>query len=87
MRKRGECLPESEKPRWLTALVIAPGWDYHWYRLHLEKFWGHKPGGTKATNLDDSRKVIYNPETADRGSYTQFCGYYYSGLTHQNTIK
>jgi hypothetical protein len=30
--KRCTCLPLSEWPRRLMALVIDPGWDYHWYR-------------------------------------------------------
>ena len=37
--------------------------------------WTHKPGGTPATNLDNSGNPISNPETADRGGYTDFCGY------------
>lgn len=58
------------------ALVIAPGWDYHWYRLDANGFWTHKPGGTAATNLDNSGNPIANPETANRGPYTVFCGYF-----------
>jgi len=58
------------------ALVIAPGWDYHWYRRDADGMWTHKPGGTPATNLDNSGNPITNPETADRGPYTVFCGYF-----------
>ncbi len=58
------------------ALVIAPGWDYHWYRRDSDGMWTHKPGGTQATNLDNSGDPIANPETADRGWYTVFCGYF-----------
>lgn len=71
----GDCLPDSEKPRLLVALVIWPGNDYHWYRLHSEGFWGHKPGETPAVNVDNSGAVISNPETCDRGPYTDFCRY------------
>jgi hypothetical protein len=58
------------------ALVIAPGWDYHWYRLDADGMWTHKPGPGAATNLDNSNNPISNPETADRGPYTVFCGYF-----------
>jgi len=60
------------------ALVVAPGWDYHWYRLDTNGMWSHKPGGTQATSLDNSSNPIASPETADRGPYTDFCGYYCS---------
>src|SRR2546423_1717483 len=36
LRRRCDCLPDSEYPRRLMALVVAPGVppsaDYHWYR-------------------------------------------------------
>src|SRR6185503_386238 len=56
------------------ALVVWPNSDYHWYRRDANGYWTHKPGGTQATNLDNSGQVITNPETADRGPYTLFCG-------------
>lgn len=62
---------ESDK----VALVVAPGWDFHWYRQDKNGMWTHKPGGTQATNLDNSGNTITNPETANRGAYTDFCGY------------
>src|ERR1700741_922663 len=65
MHRRYDCFPDSEKPRPLVALVVSPtpGFiDYHWYRLHQENFWGHKPGGTAARNTDNSNVVITNPE-------------------------
>jgi hypothetical protein len=77
--KRCSCLPDSESPRRLMALVIDPGWDYHWYRHQRGGFWGHKPGPTAARNIDSSSVVITNPETCDRGGYTDFCGYFYAG--------
>jgi hypothetical protein len=76
---RGHCLPDSEYPRRLVALVIAPGWDFHWYRHQRSGFWGHKPGSTAARNFDNSGVLITNPETADRGPYTEFAGYLYAG--------
>jgi hypothetical protein len=79
LRKRCNCLPQSEYPRRLMALVIDPGWDYHWYRHQRGGFWGHKPGQTAARNVDNSNVVIANPETCDRGGYTDFCDYFYAG--------
>lgn len=75
-----ECPPSGICPNGETkiALAIAPLWDYHWYRRDSDGMWSHKPGGTNATNLDNSGNLIYNPETADRGAYTVFCGYYCS---------
>ena len=35
--------------------------------------WSHKPGGTKATLLDNAGHFILDPRTANRGMYTQFC--------------
>jgi len=57
-----------------VALVISPGWDYHWYRKDRDGKWSHKMGGSPATNLDNSGNIITDPRTADRGSYTMFCG-------------
>jgi hypothetical protein len=57
----------------LVALVVAPGWDYHWYRKDKTGWWSHKPGGTAATNLDNAGKLISDPRNAARGPYTDFC--------------
>lgn len=76
---RCRCLPASEYPRRLMALVIWPGVDYHWYRHQIGGFWGHKPGQTAARNTDNSGVIITNPETCDRGGYINFCGYFYAG--------
>lgn len=65
----------GQSPRHYMALVIWPGTDYHWYRRHSDGFWGHKPGQTAARNYDNSNNVIYDPQTANRGGYTSFCGY------------
>ena len=61
-----------------VALVIWPGRDFHWYAKHSHGHWGHKPGGTAARKTDNSGVVITNPQTCNRGPYTQFCGYRYS---------
>lgn len=59
-----------------VALVMAPGQDYHWYRKGPDARWSHKPGGTPATNLDNSGHEIVDPRNADRGPYTKFCGFF-----------
>jgi hypothetical protein len=64
-----KCPPEGH----LVALVIAPGYDYHWYRKGRNGYWSHKPGGTPVTNLDGIGALIPDPRTADRGPYTVFC--------------
>jgi hypothetical protein len=78
LHHRFDCFGDSEKPRWLMALVVAPGYDYHWYRKQKEGYWGHKPGGTAARNVDNNGAIVWNPETAARLPYTNFCGYFYS---------
>jgi len=57
----------------LVALVIAPGWDFHWYRKGRNGYWSHKPGSTPVTNLDNNGVTIPDPRTANRGPYTDFC--------------
>jgi hypothetical protein len=76
--KRYNCFPDTQASRNLIAMVVWPGSDYHWYRLHSDGFWGHKMGPTAAKNIDNCNKVIYNPETCCRGPYTLFCGYFYT---------
>ncbi|HEX8316889.1 hypothetical protein [Longimicrobium sp.] len=77
------CLANNLQPRWYVALVIWPGVDYHWYRQQAGGIWGHKPGSTPATNSDNSGNVITNPQTANRGGYTSFCGYFFVGSNVQ----
>jgi len=57
----------------LVALVMGPGWDYHWYRKGRNGYWTHKPGGTPVTNVDNNGNLITDPRTAARDGYTQFC--------------
>lgn len=57
----------------LVAMVIWPGSDFHWYRKGRTGYWSHKPGGTQATNRDNSGNLIPDPRTADRGPYVDFC--------------
>jgi hypothetical protein len=44
------------------------------YSVHPD-FWGHKPGSGIARNFDNSLQIIKDPETCDRGLYTEFYGY------------
>jgi hypothetical protein len=60
---------------WYVALVVWPGQDFHWYRQDSNGCWSHKPGSTPVINTDDSGNRIADPQTCDRGSYTQFCSY------------
>lgn len=81
LHRRYDCFPDSEYPRYLVALVIAPGpgfVDFHWYRKMREGFWAHKPGSTAVRNVDNNNQVIMDPATCARGPYTQFCGYFYT---------
>ena len=78
--KREETCP---KCCYKIALVFSPhpdnpnlGLDYHWYRQNDNGRWSHKRGNTKVTDKDASGKTIYDPEKADRGPYTIFCGYF-----------
>lgn len=73
-----------------AALVVAPGRDYHWYRLNEDGTWSHKPGQTAATNRDNSGNIITDPRTANRGIYSDFCGFFLlwsdiaEGYGHEN---
>jgi hypothetical protein len=81
LHRRYDCFPSTEYPRYLVAMVVAPGpgfIDFHWYRKMREGFWGHKPGGTPVRNVDNSNNVIWDPLNCNRGPYTIFCGYFYT---------
>ena len=73
--KNGVCGPNHYK----GAIVVAPGRDYHYYRLNDEMIWTHKPGYKPSTYLDANNKVIRDPEIANRNygslNYKDFCGY------------
>lgn len=75
----------STSPAGKTKVALAVGTDpltgrpdYHWYRKDINGLWTHKPGGTASTNLDNSSVPITNPETANRGFYTEFGGYFFT---------
>jgi len=77
----GICFPPGTGGLWIMALVMAPGYDYHWYRFMSNGYWTHKPGGTPATDKDSCGKLIPDPRTACRGPYTQFCGFFQTAYT------
>lgn len=65
----------------LVFMTVAPGVDYHWYRLDkADGKWTHKPGGSPATDVDASNNTISNPLTANRNygylNYTDNGGFY-----------
>lgn len=66
------------------ALVMWPGVDYHWYRRDSNGTWSEKRGSTPCKNRDESGRIITDPQTCDRGAYTEFCAYFHSIPT--NTI-
>jgi len=63
---------------------VEKKYDYHFYREDNNGYWSHKPGKTKAINIDASNKKIINPSKADRNyykkykknNYTKECGYF-----------
>ncbi|MNV88021.1 hypothetical protein D3C71_1821910 [compost metagenome] len=59
------------------ALVLAVGYDYHWYRLDSNNMWSHKPGSTQARNTDNSGRPISDPRECDRAPYGVFCGFFH----------
>lgn len=73
----------ASQPGWYVALVVWPDNDYHWYRQDTIGCWSHKPGSTAVVNYDNSFKKIRDPGDADRGPYTEFCGYF---ITKDTTI-
>ena len=55
--------------------------DYHYYRKHKDKKWGHKMSWTKATMRDVKGKLLKNIKKANRnykhfGNFNKFCSYF-----------
>lgn len=75
---RDGCTEVCSDEAWEVALVVWPTHDYHWYRKHVNGFWGHKIGGGRVTNLDAFGRIIggeLTPENCARNPYTEFCGF------------
>jgi hypothetical protein len=64
---------QASRAGWYGALVIWPGFDYHWYRQDASGCWSHKPGHTKVRDVDHAGQPIADPSQCDRGPYTTFC--------------
>ena len=60
----------------IALSCVGDGSDYHFYRQDNNGYWSHKDGSKKATNKDAKRRLIIDPEKADRGRYNKFCGYF-----------
>ncbi len=77
-----DSIDDSCKPDYYKgAMVVAPGRDYHYYRLNDENVWTHKPGYKPSTALDSNNNEIIDPQLAARDyggtlHYKDFCGYY-----------
>ena len=76
VERKEPCKSEEYK----GAVVVAPGYDYHYYRHNDDKSWTHKPGYKHSTNLDASGNIITDPLNAnrkynDRLNYSDFCDY------------
>lgn len=50
--------------------------DYHWYRQDSSGTWSHKIPGYAPMNVDSSNNLIYDPETCDRGAYSEFVDFF-----------
>lgn len=59
-----------------TGWWIFTDQDYHWYRQDSDGYWSHKQGITAVKRTDYSNNLITDPETCDRGPYTNFVGYF-----------
>ncbi len=60
----------------VALVAYSNNLDYHWYRQDADGYWSHKPGRTAVTRYDNSGNLIVDPETADRGGYDLFLGFY-----------
>ena len=71
-----QCHPGTYK----IALVLDITSDtkgYHYYRQDSDGLWSHKPDGALPIKRTDySGNLIIDPQTADRGKYTEFVGYF-----------
>lgn len=77
--KFGDRCPEGYRKAYL-AVDDSDNPDYHFYRLDKNGYWSHKPGSTSVTSQDGKKKLIIDPEKADRkGSehhYKKSCSYF-----------
>jgi hypothetical protein len=75
------------------APVIDENEDYHFYRQDADGWWSHKPGSTRVTRRDATKRLIYDPLLAARQydksglHYKQFCGYMCVPATRKHKLK
>jgi len=74
------------------ALFVAPKKDYHYYRKHKNKKWGHKMSWSKATMRDVKGKSIKDPRKASRnykrfGNFDKFCTFFCVPKKTKKNIK
>jgi hypothetical protein len=75
----GQPLPNA-MGKCIVGLAVDPGGpgrrpDYHWYRFNQNGQWSDKPGQTPAKIFGNGAVPPHNA-AAQRGRYTQFCGYF-----------
>ena len=58
------------------ALYIDSSDEYHFYRQDADGLWSHKPGTYPVRRTDEWYDLIYDPDLAQRGDYTQLVGYF-----------
>ena len=75
-----QCAPGTSK----VALIIDESDDYHFIRQDRNRFWSHKPGARKVSNLDAGGNRIWDPKLANYDyvknggsnlNYNVFCSY------------
>ena len=66
-----DCPPEAHP----LALAVHP-WDFHFYRRNDDGTWSHKVGDYPAKTTDADGLPMIDPQMANRGLYTDFCGYF-----------
>lgn len=60
----------------IMLYIANDGSDYHFLRQDKTGLWSNKNGWRIATNKDLKGKLIRNPDLADKGKYTVYCGDY-----------
>ena len=67
---------------WLIAVAYCPNpsqADYHFWKRHADGTWSHKPGSNEIMFTDFAGNIITDPNTCNRGRYSEFIGYFEIG--------
>jgi hypothetical protein len=74
-----------------VALVLWPGWDYHWYArttdLADDCCFSHKIGGSPVQHVDNAGLPITDPRTCSRAPYTTWGGFFYGPGEARTTVQ